>query len=224
MKIKISYILVILAVFTFCFVNTSQAGDDEWRRFGEAAAILWGVRALTGWDPVGDIVDYPRRRLARERKVIYQKPTNVIVQYPPKSDRISAYPPGYSSGPDKYSRHSPAAKDYYSSDDDYLEPPTQNAPRKYSGDRDKAFEDDAPFPDKDDIKPSILLSTRTEGNYEVETKKIWVAPHWEKKIIEGHWRGDTWVDTHTEKKWVEGEWQVIEDRKPLSVHPEDAGR
>ena len=211
-------LLVLSAVFILSTIGPNDslyAGDKEWRRFGEAAAILWGVRALTGWDPVGHIVDYPRRHTEYRTGRSHQKPINVHIHYPPKSDeRISAFPPDYTSAV-TYKKQTLPTKSMDDPPDSYFDAPERNTTKDYSTMKDSSLGKETPMPNRDDAKPPVLVSKRVEGGYEIETIRVWIAPHWETKIIEGHWRGDTWVDTHTEKKWVEGKWKEEETRTLL---------
>ena len=217
MKSTLSWLLVIVTIQTSFLVNNSIAGDKEWRRFGEAAAVLMGIRALTGWDPVGYVVDYPRRHLKRHKEVVYRQPTNVYIQTSPRDNKISAFPPGYSSAV-TYQGHTSGDSNFdeYLMGADGMEATPKKQMSNLSNERVSSSEFANSSPNKEDAIAPVVISTKTEGGYQIETKKIWVGPHWEKKIIEGHWRGDTWVDSHTEKRWVAGEWQIVEERKPLS--------
>ena len=195
-------------------------GDKEWRRFGEAAAIIWGVRALTGWDPLGEIIDYPRRRIVHKKEMTYQKPTYVYIQNQPRNDKISAFPPSYSIPPG-YDR-STNSLDH--PEDEYPERQNAKPSMEYPNEKYISPESETTVPNRENAKPPVLISKHVEGNYEIVTKRIWIEPHWEKKIIEAHWEGDTWISTHWEKNWVEGQWKVVEKKIPLEGQDEDAVR
>ena len=85
-------LVCILFALTFLTTNIHivNAGDDDWRRFGEAAAIYLGVRALTGWDPIKPIIEYPRNHRHRQ-SVSYGDPNISLIQSEP-CNKISAYP------------------------------------------------------------------------------------------------------------------------------------
>ena len=217
---KTSSVFIIVMVLTMVPTSTSLAGDKEWRRFGEAAAILWTVRALTGWDPIGEIAEYPRKRILRDKEVVYRKPTNVHIHYNTnRDDKISAFPTNHPQRhTNELTSESKFLDDEYVVNEHELEPQSRKRTPYSARGNDLSGTGSTSYPNPKDSKPPVILDTRIEDGYELQTRRIWVAPHWEKKVIEGHWRGDVWVDTHSEKRLIEGEWKVIEYRKSLAKH------
>ncbi len=218
---KITLLTIFLTVILF--MNTSRvtyAGDSEWRSFGETAAVLFGIRALTGWDPVGEILDYPRNRILRRsaptyhyQDVISCEPTVV------RCTKISAYPCQHPlHGSHTHEESSPTIPSNYPAGNNmgsnytplqqYLAP-TDKQPPQYQ----PAIKSS---PNQDAAKPPIEIGRRIDGDTEIITWKIWIAPHWEKSFIENHWRGDTWIESHWESKWIEGGWEQIEEKRPKS--------
>ncbi len=205
---------ILTSILVFGNANMSVAGDDEWRTFGEAAAIMLGVRALTGWDPVGDIIDYPRHRLRhRHRHTDYHYVApHYYEQRNCRSNRISAYSQSYHVTPFRPQRYNNAERISYLREEPDDDPEYSGLPQS----RKTQPSAETPSPTRPPgTHSNIEISKRVEDGFEITTERIWIAPHWESTVIDGHWRGNTWVETHTEKKWVEGQWQERESKLPV---------
>ena len=202
-------VLTASILYSLVLTNNGEASDKEWRRFGEAAAVYLGVRALTGWDPVGNIVEYPRNRLRQRKEVVYKQPVGVYLQEN-RCNRISAFPCNHSGN------HSHGQAQPYSQKTDrrnrvgYLS--SHSEPSQGYNQPEQPQYSSHPLPPQKTSKPPVQIEKRIEGDYEIQTKRMWIEAHWESKTIDGHWRGDTWVETHTEKKWVEGQWSIEEEK------------
>ena len=210
MNYKIGFLFA-LVILHQSLCSNIWAGDKDWRRFGEASAIYLGVRALTGWDPVESIIDYPGKRHHRIRDIANDEPIAMYMGTN-RCKKISARRCDLTSrnGENIHAHHEIIASTPREGSLRPCNTETMSRPSN-SHKPDEAF--------KEKVRPLHRDKKIGEENKSAVSSKdmknggTWIEPHWERTIVEGHWRGDTWIESHMEKRWVEGEWEGGEPTK-----------